>query len=115
MLALPICNVRTAGSNAQSKGERDHVGRPSRHVAGSSLYSTQSRALGNAKDFWRAATSSESPSDKRHLVLMMRTQTHTLSLPLFGRYRISLFVFCYERLAELIECAAFNFCARPTH
>jgi hypothetical protein len=30
-------------------------------------------------------------------------------------HRISRFVFCYERIAELIECAAFNFCARPTH
>src|SRR6476620_10837723 len=28
---------------------------------------------------------------------------------------VSRFVFCYERLTELIECPAFNFCARPTH
>ena len=28
---------------------------------------------------------------------------------------ISRLVFCYERLTELIECPAFNFCARSAH
>ena len=33
----------------------------------------------------------------------------------FDIRRVSRFVFCYESFTELIECPAFNFCARPVH